>query len=215
MTSDRAVEGAAAIAAAAASRIPDSADAALRERLSAILRADPLIWAALQKARSLDAPDWRIVSGAVYNTVWNALAGRPSGYGIADIDLFYFDGADLSYAAEDAVIRRAAPLFADLPVPVELRNQARAHLWVGAKFGVDYPQLRSSDDALVNFVAQTHAVAVSLGADGVIDIAAPFGLSLIFERRLVPNRRHDNQATYERKAARAVQQWPEVTVQPW
>lgn len=193
----------------------DNADAALRDRLGAILRDDPVMWDALEKARRFDAPEWRIVSGAVYNTVWNALSGRPSGYGIADIDLFYFDGADLSYAAEDAVIRRAASVFAGGAVPVEVRNQARAHLWAGPKFGIDYPKLRSSDDALVNFAAKTHAVAVSLGPDGAIDIAAPFGLALIFERRLVPNRRHDNQATYERKAARAVQHWPEVTVEPW
>ena len=84
---------------------------AQRAALAEILRADPLIWDALTRALRLGLPDWRIVSGAIYNTVWNALSGRPSGYGIKDIDLFYFDDSDLSYAAEDRVIARAASHF--------------------------------------------------------------------------------------------------------
>ena len=46
--------------------------------------------------------------------------------GIRDADLFYVD-PDTSWAAEDAVIGRGAELFADLPVPVEIRNEARVH----------------------------------------------------------------------------------------
>ncbi len=48
-----------------------------RAALKTILRADPLIWRALREARALDLPDWRIVAGALYNTVWNSLTGRP------------------------------------------------------------------------------------------------------------------------------------------
>jgi len=75
-----------------------------------IVSADPLVRDALVRARTLDLPDWLVVSGALYNSVWNHLTGKPSGYGIKDVDLFYFDGTDLAYEAEDAVIRRAGEL---------------------------------------------------------------------------------------------------------
>ena len=98
-------------------------------RFSTSCRGDPLLVEALARVRALALPDWLVVSGALYNSVWNQLTGKPSGYGIKDVDLFYFDESDLSYEAEDGVIRRAAPAFAGLPLPVEVRNQARVHLW--------------------------------------------------------------------------------------
>ena len=186
-----------------------------REALHAILRADPLVRAALEAARRLDLPDWWVVSGALYNTVWNALTGRPSGHGIKDVDLFYFDAAELSWEAEDAVIRRAAPLFADLPVPVEIRNQARVHLWYESHFGQPYPPLGSSRDGIDRFACTTHAMGARLDGDGALDLYAPFGLDDVFSFRLVPNRVLDNRATHERKAARALPLWPELTVVPW
>ncbi|TIM14510.1 MAG: hypothetical protein E5Y74_32860, partial [Mesorhizobium sp.] len=72
-----------------------------RAAFLAIVLADPLLRDALALARTLDLPDWLVVSGALYNSVWNHLTGKPSVYGIRDVDLFYFDDSDLSYEAED------------------------------------------------------------------------------------------------------------------
>ena len=74
---------------------------ALSLKLIEIVRADPGLMHVLRTVRGLDLPDLRLVSGAVYQAVWNARTGRPAGYGIKDYDLAYFDGSDLSYAAED------------------------------------------------------------------------------------------------------------------
>jgi len=69
---------------------------AQRQAFLDIASADPLIRETLQRARSLDLPDWLLVSGALYNGVWNHLTGKPCGHGTKDLDLFYWDGADLS-----------------------------------------------------------------------------------------------------------------------
>ncbi|MBO6724607.1 MAG: nucleotidyltransferase family protein [Rhizobiaceae bacterium] len=180
-----------------------------------IIWADPLIRAALVAARGLELPDWLIVSGALYNTVWNHLTGRQPDHGINDIDLFYFDGSDLSYEAEDAVIRRAAPAFAHLPVEVEIRNQARVHLWYPEKFGRQCPQYLSSAHSVEYFASKTHAVGVRLGNDDRLELVAPFGVRPIFQFRMVPNRALDNRATHEKKSARAKSCWPELTLEPW
>jgi len=180
-----------------------------------IIAADPLVDGALARVRALDLPDWLVVSGALYNSVWNHLTGKPSGYGIKDVDLFYFDDTDLSYEAEDAVIRRAVKQFEALPLPVEVRNQARVHLWYPVKFGQPCPRYTSSSDSLRFFASKTHAVGVRFDRNGQLDLVAPFGLDDIFSFRITPNRALDNQRTHEAKGARARENWPEITVVPW
>ena len=101
----------------------------LRERLTAILCATPPLMQVLSVARHLCLPDWLVFSGAVYQPVLNHLTGRPLDFGIKDYDLGYFDASDLSYEAEDAVIRRVKAVFDEpLRSMVEVRNQARVHL---------------------------------------------------------------------------------------
>nr|WP_244628114.1 nucleotidyltransferase family protein [Stappia taiwanensis] len=183
--------------------------------LELLIRTDETLMGVLRTARDLALPDWRLVSGAVYQSVWNALTGRRAGHGIKDFDLVYFDASDLGFEAEDRVIARAAPLFAGVGRPVEIRNQARVHLWFEKRFGVPYAPLRSADEALLRYAARTHAVGVRLCPDDRLDIVAPFGLADIFAMRLVPNLALDNRRGYAEKARRMKVLWPELEVLPW
>lgn len=189
-------------------------EAANRRRLETILRADPDLMALLSAARSLALPQWRLVAGCLYQTVWNALTGRPRGHGIRDYDLIYFD-PDTSWEAEDAVLRRAVPALADCVGPVEIRNQARVHLWFEARFGAPYPPLPDADASLGRYAAVVHAVGVRLEPDDGLSIAAPFGLADLFGLVLRPNPALDNEAAYTAKAERMRALWPELTVLPW
>ena len=144
----------------------------------------------LSVARRLCLPDWLVFSGAVYQPVLNHLTHRPLDYGIKDYDLGYFDGSDLSYEAEDAVIRRVKTAFDEpLRSMVEVRNQARVHLWFEAKFGEAYEPLSSTAEALERFASATFAVGVRLESDDRLHIEAPFGLADLFALRLRPNPR--------------------------
>lgn len=182
---------------------------------AAILRADALAWDALRRARDAALPDWWIVSGALYQAAWNAALGHPSGYGVKDVDLFYFDDHDLSYAAEDRAIGRLSLLFGGLAAPIEIRNQARVHLWYPTRFGQPYPKLRRSTDALMRFASRTHAVAARLEPSDAITVVAPFGLADVFALRVTPNAVFPNRETYETKAARIAALWPSVAIEPW
>lgn len=185
------------------------------DALKHIARADPLVWRALEIARDLDLPDWLIVSGVIYNSVWNHLTGRPSGHGIKDIDLFYFDASDLSYDGEDAVIQVGKTAFSALPVPVEIRNQARVHLWYRQKFGRDCPVYENSRQPLSRFASKTHAVGLRLMPDNRLTIVSPFGLDDLFSFRITPNRAMVNKETHDEKGLRAKKNWPEVEVMAW
>src|SRR6202043_1606645 len=146
----------------------------LRERLTAILYATPPLMRVLSVARHLCLSDWLVFSGAVYQPVLNHLTGRPLDYGIKDYDLGYFDASDLSYDAEDAIIRRVKAAFDEpLRSMVEVRNQARVHLWFEAKFGEAYGPLSSAAEALGRFASATFAVGVRLDPDERLHIEAP------------------------------------------
>ncbi len=196
-------------------RFSGQSEAAQRAELEAIIRSSPLLMEVLEVLREDGLPDQLLVAGAIYNLVWNRLSGRPDLTGINDIDVFYFDGSDLSYEAEDVVIQRLARRFGHLPLPVQIRNQARVHLWFPQKFGVPFEPLTSSSEMLGRYASKTHAVAARLESDGALTILAPFGLDDIFSFRITPNKVLFNKPAHDAKGARAKGVWPEITVVPW
>jgi uncharacterized protein len=183
--------------------------------LERIVRADLHLMDLLRTAREINLPQWRVVAGCIYQSVWNVLTGRPRGTGINDYDLIYFDASDLSEGAEKAIERSVQSHLLAFPAPIEVRNQARVHLWFEGYFGVSYPPLRSADEAITRYASATHAVGVRLLQDDQLDVFAPFGLQDIFAMVIRPNYALPNRETHERKAARAKSVWPEVTVVPW
>lgn len=183
-----------------------------RDALFEIVRASPVLMQVFRRAREMNLPDWWVVSGAIYNQVWNHLSGRKDMYGVNDVDLFYFD-ADTSYEAEDRVIAGAVG-FPRVP-PIEIRNQARVHLWYEAHFGEAYTPLRDCCEAIDRFACRTHCVGLRLRSDGEFDLYAPFGLDDIFGFRVVPNPTRNNRETHERKGARQKAMWSELEIVPW
>ena len=188
---------------------------AQRCELERIIRGSDLLMEVLRGLREEALPDTLLVAGAIYNLVWNRLTSRPDLTGINDIDVFYFDGGDLSYDAEDLAIKSLDRRFAGLPLPVQLRNQARVHLWFPQKFGIPFVPLASSSEMLGRYASKTQSVGARLEADDTLTIVAPFGLDDIFSFRIVPNPVLMNRPAHEAKGARAKSIWPEITVLPW
>jgi hypothetical protein len=166
-------------------------------------------------AREINLPQWRVVAGCIYQSVWNVLTGRPRGTGINDYDLIYFDSGDLSEGAEKAIERSVQSRLPDFPAPIEVRNQARVHLWFEGYFGIAYSPLRSADEAITRYASATHAVGIRLLQDDQLDVFAPFGLEDILAMVIRPNYALPNRETHDRKAARAKLVWPEVTIVRW
>ena len=144
-------------------------------------------------------------------TVWNVRTGRAVDYGIADYDVFYFD-KDVSWQAEDAVIRRLQQTFADSGVAMEARNQARVHLWYPQKHGLSYPALTRSTDGIDRFLTENTQVGIRRTGEGY-DVYAPHGFDDIADMIVRPNPGANfSAANYAAKAARWKRLWPEITV---
>jgi uncharacterized protein len=153
------------------------------EQLEARLRENPWLWDLLRRFDRIGLPDSWIVAGCIAQTVWNSACGRSAGLGIKDIDLVYFDPADLSAKAEADHEYRLRLHFKDLPVKLDVKNEARVHLWYERAFGYRIPAYRSTADAIVSFPTTATAIGVR-GADDKFECCAPFGLGDLFALRV-------------------------------
>jgi hypothetical protein len=157
----------------------------------------------------LRLPDAWIISGCPVQTVWNVRTGRAVDYGIADYDVSYFD-ADVSWQAEDAVIRRLQETFAD--IAIEVRNQARVHLWYPQKHGLPYPALTCPTQGIDRFLTKNTQVGIRRTEEGY-DVYTPHGFDDIAGLMVRPNPGPNfSAANYAAKAARWKSLWPEITV---
>lgn len=165
----------------------------------------------LARLRALGLPDAWLVSGALFQTVWNGKTGLPPEHGIRDYDIFYFD-PDTSYEAEDRAIKRMAKACADIAAQIELRNQARVHLWYEEKFAMPYPPLTRATDGIDRFLMP--CAQVGLRPDGAsCDVYAPQGFADIDAMIVRPNRvANFNAERYREKAMRWKALWPGLTV---
>jgi uncharacterized protein len=184
-------------------------------QFKAALRRNHTLTEALSRAAAMCLPGWYLTAGCLYQTVWNVVTGQPPEAGILDYDLAYFDGSDPSWAAEDAVIRAGRKVFAGLPALVQIRNQARVHLWYEQKFGVPCPPHESTEAAIDTFEATTACLGVRIEPGLRWRIYAPYGLADAFNLVVRPNPVLAPREVYQAKTARWRRQWPTLTVLPW
>lgn len=178
-----------------------------------IIRLNAYIETILQRLPDLGVEAW-LTSGCLVQTVWNVKTRQRPHAGIADYDLIYYD-PDVSWEAEDAVIRRASQLFADLEIDVQVRNQARVPLWYRAKFNIAYPPVREAPHALRRYPSRTTAIAVTRRATGDVAFYAPFGFRDALTMQIRPNPRLPIPQVYASKAERWRAAWPQLVVHPW
>lgn len=191
-------------------RFADAPFAAQRDVLIKAVLANRSAKAVLERTVPLGLPDWALMAGCIYKSVWNFLTGRDPEFGINDYDLAYCDTSDLSKSAEQAVIARHRAVFADIPREVELCNQARVPLWFSQEYGVARAPIKSTEEAVRDFASRTHSAAVRLDANGQPDVIAPFGLDELFSLQVRPVPGIANPAGWNAKCTSQKALWPEI-----
>ncbi|GAB3567727.1 hypothetical protein GCM10027445_16480 [Amycolatopsis endophytica] len=106
-------------------------------------------------------------------------------------------------------------MFADVPATVEIRNEARVHLWYEQKFGVRCAPHPSTEAAIDSFAATTCCVGIRAEPGQRWRVYAPHGLADVFGLVVRPNPLLAPGHVYETKTARWREQWPALTVLPW
>jgi hypothetical protein len=172
--------------------------------IAAIIAQDPVGMKQLRRVRALGLPDWCIAAGFVRNRVWDHLHGIAPPTPLADIDVLYFDAADLSKATEQACEARLDALE---PAPWQVRNQARMHLPKGL------PPHASTAESMTYWLETVTAVGVRLEPDDSLTVVAPLGTDDLLGLMCRPTafgrtRRDEYEARIAAKRWRAL--WPRV-----
>jgi hypothetical protein len=180
------------------------AQAPVTEQLAAFERlvlANPVVATLLDRLAELNPPDWYLTAGCLTQTVWNGLADREPGAGIKDYDVIYWDLAEGPASPVRAAIAAAG---ADLPVELDVHNQARR----------DPPM--TSAEAVASWPTTASCVAARRGAPGgPLQVLAPRGFADLFGLVVRSNPVRAPREVYDEKARRWKRQWPALQVLPW
>lgn len=174
------------------------------ECLVTIAMTNPINVQIAERLPSLGLSQCMLTAGCLFQAVWNHQSDLPPESGVKDYDIFYFD-TDVSWEAENDVILRTQQLFQDLGAKVDIKNQARVHLWYGERFGRAYPQLESARDGIDRYLV----AGTCIGFDpGTGEVYAPYGLDDVALGYLRPNTKNIQPDLFHQKASSYQSRWP-------
>ena len=162
----------------------------------------------------LKLPNWYLAAGAIPQIVWNYYHKYPLDNEIKDFDIVYFD-KDTSRESENYFSKKASEVFKNIPIRVELVNEARVHLWYEEEFGYKIKPYKSTEHAIYTFPTNVTSIGLTLQKGEEAEIYAPYGLSDIFAMTVKPNKVLVKKENYEKRANRWKKAWPKLTIVPW
>lgn len=150
-------------------------------QLQSLIAADEQRMRILRIVRGLDLPDCWVAAGFVRSCVWDDRHQRSPSPMPSDIDVIWYDPIQV-WPGHDAVMQ--STLYSlDSTLEWSVKNQARMH-----ERNADQPY-SSATDAMRYWPETATAVGVRLNDQGVIDVAAPFGLTDLFALLVRPTER--------------------------
>ena len=183
--------------------------------LENIIMSSEIINIAVNRAKQLSIDNYYIGAGCITQTVLNYLSGYPLDYGIKDIDFVYFDNINLDYESENKVIMQVKQLYSDLSIEMDVKNQARVHLWYKDHFGYSIEPYTSIEAAVNTWPTTATAIGVRMEKNNEFKVYAPFGLNDLFGKIVWANKTQITKKIYEKKVSSWLSKWPDLIVIPW
>jgi hypothetical protein len=184
------------------------------ESLQSVLMESPLLAPIIDGWEKLGLPDCWLVAGSLAQTVWNRAFNLPPTHGISDVDIVYFEPRDLSGGTEALHATRIREAFPHLPVRIDVKNEARVHLWYAAKFGYAIAPYTSTIDAITTFPTTATAIGLQKAPNG-LTLNAPYGVDDLLRAIVRPNKKQITRERYEAKISRWIKTWPDLTIIEW
>lgn len=178
-----------------------------------ILSKNSVLFHIIKEAQTMNLENYYIGAGCICQTVWNFQNNLDLMYGISDIDFVYFDD-DLSYEKEDHIIRQANQKFNRLPVEIDMKNQARVHLWYKERYGYDLQPYTSVENAINTWPTTATSIGVRI-QDGTFIVYAPYGLNDMFGQIVRPNKTQITKETYLKKCEKWGSKWNTLKFIEW
>ena len=185
----------------------------MKSKLIEILNTSPSVGAILRKGDQIKLNNWYITAGAIPTVVWNNLVANPPDKFLNDIDIVYYDGNNITQEAENRAANRVRNLFPEVKHKIDVKNQARVHIWYRDKFGSRIHPYESTEDGIDMWMSVT-AIGVRY-EKGHYKVYAPYGLEDLFSMNVKPNSRIISAEKYRSKIKKWKKQWPEIVAQDY
>ncbi|GHV10218.1 hypothetical protein FACS189485_23220 [Spirochaetia bacterium] len=184
------------------------------EQLKKIIVSNVILKEALETAKNISLKNYYIGAGCIAQTIWNHQMKFELIHGISDIDFVYYDNSDLSFEAEKSIIESINKQFVQYPIKLDIKNQARVHLWYKDHFGYDIKPYNSIENAINAWPTTATSIGVRFENDD-LKIYAPFGLNDLFGMIVRANKAQITKEIYLQKVSKWKTKWPTLTIIPW
>lgn len=178
-----------------------------------IISQNKVVFEIMKESQKMGLKNYYIGAGCICQSVWNYQNNFDLMYGISDVDIVYFDN-DLSFEAEDRVIKKIEQQFEHLPVEIDIKNQARVHLWYKDYYGYELAPYDSLESAINTWPTTTTSIGIRI-CDGVFIVYAPYGLNDMFGQIIRANKTQITKDTYLKKCEKWCSKWPNLTIIDW
>lgn len=185
------------------------------KRLIEITQSNQDIMKVFDALDQMDMPEYYIGAGAIVQNVWNSLTGKPQNYGISDIDLVYFNVDSYSQDEETTITLQLSKQLGAFPFALDVKNQARVHLWYQEKFGYTIEPYQSLEDAINTWPTTSTALGIRRLPHNQWLVYAPFGVDDVFDLKIIANNRQITPGIYQNKVDKWTGKWPELLPENW
>ena len=184
------------------------------QKLEKIIMENEILNNIIKKATNLGLKDYYIGAGCIAQTVWNKQMNFSQNNGISDIDFVYYDSSDLSFEKENVTIEFIKEKINPGPIELDVKNQARVHLWYKEHFGYDIESYKSIEEAINSWPTTATSIGIRLKNSKFI-VYAPFGLNDLFGMIIRANKTQITEKIYMQKVRKWKAKWPSLKVIPW
>ncbi|WP_226671097.1 nucleotidyltransferase family protein [Metabacillus litoralis] len=148
------------------------------EEIISIVTEDKWMMEILKTVKLLDLPDWWVCAGFVRSKIWDTLHNFNERTTIPDIDVIYFEPANINENEEkkfEEILKFSMPA-----IPWSVKNEARMH-WKS-----NMPPYSSSVDAISKFPETATALGLKLDERDNLKLTAPYGIKDVVNLQVKP-----------------------------
>jgi uncharacterized protein len=143
-----------------------------------LIQSDDTMMEIIKAASTLNLPDWWICAGFVRSKIWDSLHSFKERTLIPDVDVIYFDCANIDENDEKVLEKQLRRILPD--VPWSVKNQARMHVVN------EIPSYTSCEDAISKFPETATALGVKLDTENNLVLTAPCGIEDVLNLEVKP-----------------------------
>jgi len=178
-----------------------------------IIKSNIILMDILETLPQLWLKEYFVWAWAISQTVRNYKFWNEITYAIKDVDIAFFDDSDLSYEYEDIFVKKAKELMPNIPFELDVKNQARVHLWYKEHYWNDVPPYTSIYSAIDTRPTTSNCVGIRKQWDD-FKVYAPYGLDDLLNGIVRANKKQITEDVYDKKVARRTKHRPQLKVIP-